>query len=140
MLVPLRGRWHETRGTDSDRRSNPATIRHSRDWVLTRPSGHAEMVLSESQSSAAKRAANEERRRELAELERDVSHRVRRLYMQTIGGCMFCCALGLLLAGWSMHTNDPGWGAIALWSGLLVGDGGVLVLLIRHFRRSDELG
>jgi hypothetical protein len=82
----------------------------------------------------------DERARELAADERDMTRALRRLFLQTVLGCVLCCALGLFLVAWALHTTDPGWGAIAFWSGLLIGDVGMLVLLLRHYRRITERG
>lgn len=64
----------------------------------------------------------------------------RRLRRQTLGGCILCCAAGLVLVGLAVHTTDPGWGAIAFWSGLLIGDAGVFALLLRHYVRMIDDG
>ena len=40
--------------------------------------------------------------------------------------------------GWALHTTDPVLGEISFWVGLLAGDVGMVVLLLRHFRLSDE--
>jgi hypothetical protein len=41
--------------------------------------------------------------------------------------------VGLYLVSWAVHTTDEGWGALALWSGLLIGNvgfGGAMVWLL----------
>ena len=51
-----------------------------------------------------------------------------------------CCAVGLFLIGWALHTTDGTLGAIAFWSGLLLGDLGMFGLLLRHYHKSETVG
>lgn len=83
----------------------------------------------------ARRPSNEERAAELARDEAFVTRRARWLLAQTLGGCVLCCVVGLFLVAWAIHTRDPVSGAIAFWSGLLFGDVGMCVLLLRHHAR-----
>ena len=39
-------------------------------------------------------------------------------------------ATGLALVSWAVHTTDPWWGAIAFWSGLVIGNSGVVAALV----------
>lgn len=88
-----------------------------------------------------KRAATApaERAAELEAQERQDARLARRLLWQTLGGCVLCCGIGLFLIGWAVHTTDAGWGAIAFWTGLLIGDAGSLTLLVRYFAQSADL-
>lgn len=58
--------------------------------------------------------------------------------------CLAWMLVGLVLLGWSMHTTDPGWGAIAFWGGLVVGNAGILGtiywLYLRTVARGDATG
>ena len=83
----------------------------------------------------ARRLSNEERALELARDEEFVRRRGRWLLLQTLG-CVLCCAAGVYLVGWALHARDPGWGAIFSWAGLLLGDVGMCVLLLRHHART----
>ena len=84
------------------------------------------------------RATDEERARELALLERDITRARRRLLCETLIGCVVCSAVGLFLVGWAVHTTDRMWGGISFWFGLLIGDLGMITLLIRHFQLSED--
>ena len=83
-------------------------------------------------------ATNEARARELEESEREMARASRRLLCETLLGCVVCCALGLFLVSWAVHTTDATLGAISFWSGLLLGDVGMITLLMRHFHRMEE--
>jgi hypothetical protein len=41
---------------------------------------------------------------------------------------------------WSAHTTDVKAGWIAVWTGLLIGNGGVLFTLLRAFLRGERRG
>ena len=84
------------------------------------------------------RSTNEARARELEENEREIVRANRRLLCETLIGCVVCSALGLFLVGWAVHTTDAVLGEISFWSGLLLGDAGMIALLVRYFRRMDE--
>ena len=43
--------------------------------------------------------------------------------------CIAWCSVGLCLLGWSVHARDVGWGRIAFYGGLVVGNSGILVSL-----------
>ena len=94
-------------------------------------------------NSAARRGkpqTKEERASELAVLEREIVRAERRLLAETLIGCVACCAMGLFLMGWAVHTTDAGWGGIAFWSGFLIGDVGMFGMLLRHAHRSEVVG
>ena len=73
-------------------------------------------------------------------LERALVRAERRLLAETLMGCIACGVAGLFLIGWAVHTTDAGWGGIAFWSGLLIGDVGMVGLLLRHVHRSEVAG
>jgi hypothetical protein len=82
----------------------------------------------------------EERGRELELLEREAQRDARKLLVQTLGGCVACCTLGLIPVLWSMHSTDLDLAPVAFWGGLTFGDTGMLVLLLRHYARTDAAG
>lgn len=86
------------------------------------------------------RGTNAERTRALDENEREMSRARRRLLWETLLGCVASCALGLFLVAWALHTTDPIIGGISFWTGLLAGDVGMITVLLRFFRRTDEDG
>ncbi len=52
--------------------------------------------------------------------------------------CVGWCALGLFCLMWSAHTTDVGYGRIAFYGGLVIGNGGILFTLITTFARREE--
>ncbi len=77
-----------------------------------------------------------ERARELAALEREAVKAERRLFAQTLGGCVVCSAVGVGLVAWSLRMVGVDAPQIVFWTGLLLGNGGMFLLLLRHFARS----
>jgi hypothetical protein len=49
-------------------------------------------------------------------------------------------ALGLFLMLWSAHTTDAGYGRIAFYAGLIVGNGGILYTLIAAYIFGERRG
>ena len=47
--------------------------------------------------------------------------------------CLGWCALGLFFVMWSAHLTDVEYGRIALYGGLVIGNGGILFTLISTF-------
>jgi hypothetical protein len=84
--------------------------------------------------------SDETRARELLAEECQLARAERRLLAETLLGCVTCCGVGLFLVGWAIHTTDATLGGIAFWSGLLIGDVGMVSLLVRHYHRSDAAG
>lgn len=85
----------------------------------------------------------EERAAALLESERHMDRtRLRDLLLASLF-CMASLAAGLFLVGVAVHSTDVGWGTIAFWSGLLVGNCGVLGaaywLFVRAQARGDRL-
>ena len=54
--------------------------------------------------------------------------------------CAAALAVGLFLLGVAVNTTDLGWGTIAFWSGLVVGNGGVLTASYWLFVRAQTRG
>jgi hypothetical protein len=48
--------------------------------------------------------------------------------------------LGLYLLGWSMHTADYTYGRIAFYSGVIVGNCGIIFTLLNTHRRLEKRG
>jgi hypothetical protein len=83
----------------------------------------------------------EEIGRERLEQEREVT---RAGWLELARVCLEClgsCALGLLCLGYALHTTDPSVGAVAWWTGMLIGYGGITLSLstgyLRGIRRGD---
>ena len=54
--------------------------------------------------------------------------------------CLGWCALGLFLLGSSFHTSDERLGRVFFWSGILVGNAGIVFSLARAYQRGEERG
>ena len=83
-----------------------------------------------------KEQTNEERAAELEAAEREFVRSERRLLAEMLLGCLAFSLTGLALVGWAVHTNDLRWAGVAFWTGLLIGDLGMIGLLLRHAHRS----
>ena len=84
--------------------------------------------------------SNNERTRELDEMERASTRAHRRLLCETLLGCVACCAVGLFFVGWAVHTTNAALGGVSFWTGLLTGDVGTMTILVRSFRCTAEDG
>jgi membrane associated rhomboid family serine protease len=54
--------------------------------------------------------------------------------------CVAFSALGIALIGYALHTTDPWIGRIAFWSGLAVGNSGIIFTLLAAYRRGESRG
>ena len=83
---------------------------------------------------------SEERAREVEELERQ--DRALRRYAHTRFGLeylvWFVVGIGMLF--WSFHLSDRETGNLWFWGGMIVGDGGMLAVLVRVQRYFDDNG
>jgi hypothetical protein len=71
-----------------------------------------------------------------AEAER--AHRDRTWTLIRAGAsCVLWCLLGLVCLMWSAHTTDAGYGRIAFYGGLVIGNGGILYTLIEVYSRRE---
>lgn len=76
--------------------------------------------------------------RETAELE---AERARRRELVRAGAlCVAWMLLGLYLLAWSMHTTDYAYGRIAFYSGVIVGNVGIIFTLLNTHRRLEKRG
>lgn len=64
----------------------------------------------------------------------------RRDALRTMAACIGCALLGLVSVMWSAHTTDARLGWFAVYGGLLVGNGGVLVTLMYAYHRGQRRG
>ena len=83
---------------------------------------------------------SEERAREIQEVER--TDRQMRRYAYARFGLEYLTwfAVGLAMMFWSFHTMDAGVGQLFFWGGMIVGDGGMLLVLVRLQVYFDENG
>jgi hypothetical protein len=61
-------------------------------------------------------------------------------HVRTVVACLAWCALGLCLVMWSAHTTDVGYGRVAFFAGLIVGNGGILFALTAAYARGERRG
>ena len=75
------------------------------------------------------------RREEHQQAERDAF----RANVRAALACVAWSAIGLVLMGWGLHTNDTELGQIAWKGGMIVGYSGILVTVIRwHLKAKDR--
>jgi hypothetical protein len=63
-----------------------------------------------------------------------------RAIVWTAAACVGWAAAGLFCLAWSAHTTDVKAGWIAVWFGLLIGNGGVVFTLLRAYVRGERRG
>jgi hypothetical protein len=78
------------------------------------------------------------RARVAAELETERARR--RELIRAAALCVAWMLLGLYLLGWSMHTTDYAYGRIAFYSGVIVGNTGIIYTLLNTHRRLEKRG
>jgi hypothetical protein len=78
------------------------------------------------------------RAREIAEREADQDRR--RELVRAGALCIAWMLVGLYLLGWSMHTTDYTYGRIAFYSGVIVGNAGIIFTLLETYRRLEKRG
>ncbi len=78
------------------------------------------------------------RQREAAEVE--TTRAVRRTLVRCGVLCVAWMLVGLYLLGWSAHTSDEHYGRIAFYSGVIVGNAGILYSLLATYRRLEKRG
>lgn len=83
---------------------------------------------------------SEERALELERIEKaDIAAR-RAALLRDVAEYVFWLGAGLLLMGWSFHTIDSRYAELAFWAGMILGDGGMLMVLVRRQARSLDRG
>lgn len=81
-----------------------------------------------------------ERAAQLAALEKIVRREIRWAYARAVFLCLVSAAIALGAIAWSVHTTDEANGMIAFWSGLLVGNGGIMWTLFATYARAVKEG
>ena len=97
------------------------TASHSSVWQRTRPT-------------------IEERALEVEDFERYHRASVRRLYLRYGFEYLVWLVVGLFLMFWSFHTTDTRYAGLAFWGGIGLGDGGMLLTLIRARNEAERCG
>jgi hypothetical protein len=82
----------------------------------------------------------EQRALELEQLERDTRSQKRSLYLRYGLEYLLWLVVGLFLMFWSFHTTDSRYARLAFWGGIGVGDGGMLMALIRARHEAERCG
>ena len=82
----------------------------------------------------------EERAQELERWERETRRQKRALYLRYGTEYAVWFVIGLFLLFWSFHTTDSRYAKLALWGGIGVGDGGMLLALIRARKEAERCG
>lgn len=85
-----------------------------------------------------RRPSPEERAARLLADERDDARAHRRAVGRTLLACLGWAVVGLGGMAWGMHSADPRRAGAAFWAGLLLGDVGLFVTLVRAYQRSEE--
>ena len=82
----------------------------------------------------------DERARELEDLENEIRSKKRFLYLRYGGEYLLWFIVGAFLLFWSLHTSDSRYARLAFWGGIGLGDGGMLMALIRARREAERWG
>lgn len=86
------------------------------------------------------RPTPDERALELEEFERTQRAISRYLYLRFGFEYLIWLIVGLFLLFWSFHTTDTRYADLAFWGGIGLGDGGMLMTLIRARHEADRCG
>jgi hypothetical protein len=82
----------------------------------------------------------EERALEIEQREKESRRQTRSLYLRYGLEYAVWFSIGLFLLGWSMHTTDSRYAGLAFWGGLILGDGGMILTLVRARHQAEKLG
>jgi hypothetical protein len=82
----------------------------------------------------------EERAEQLEKLEKDLRSRKRALYLRYGAEYVLWLVVGVFLLFWSFHTTDSRYARLAFWGGIGLGDGGMLMALIRARNEAERCG
>lgn len=80
----------------------------------------------------------EERGAQLLAMEAEATREERWDIARTLVACVVYCVAGLALMSWAVHTTDLRVAGAAFWSGLLVGNGGILLTLAVAYLRASR--
>jgi len=86
------------------------------------------------------RPTPDERARELEEFERSRKASMRSIYVRYGSEYLLWLTVGLFLLFWSFHTTDTRYAGLAFWGGIGLGDGGMLMALVRARRDMEKCG
>jgi hypothetical protein len=86
------------------------------------------------------RPTPDERALELEEFEKARRSSMRSIYVRYGFEYLVWLVVGLFLLGWSMHTTDTRYASLAFWGGIGLGDGGMLMALVRARREMEKCG
>ena len=84
--------------------------------------------------------SQEERAQSALSAERQARRDERWLMIRTLLLCLVWSAIGIYCIGWSLHTSSRISGRIAFWSGILIGNAGILGTLIHTWRTAEDRG
>ena len=96
--------------------------------------------VSEMQASHSSVASREERAQAALDAERQARRDELWLMVRTLLLCAVWSAIGIYCIGWSLHTSSKIYGRIAFWSGILIGNAGILGTLIHTWRTFEDRG
>jgi hypothetical protein len=82
----------------------------------------------------------EERAEAHLEAERLANRDARRSLFIGAAMCFVWLAVGLYLLGWAMHVTDAKLGMVFFWSGLVIGNSGIVLSIIWTVRRAESRG
>ena len=86
------------------------------------------------------RPTPDERAQELEEFEKVRRASMRSIYLRYGAEYMVWFIVGLFLMFWSFHTTDTRYAGIAFWGGIGLGDGGMLMALVRGRNEMERCG
>lgn len=82
----------------------------------------------------------EERALEIEQREKEFRRQTRSLYLRYGLEYAVWFSIGVFLLGWSMHTADSRYAGLAFWGGLILGDGGMILTLVRARHEAEKRG
>lgn len=82
----------------------------------------------------------EERALEIEQREKEFRRQTRSLYLRYGLEYAVWFSIGVFLLGWSMHTTDSRYAGLAFWGGLILGDGGMILTLVRARHEAEKRG
>jgi hypothetical protein len=86
------------------------------------------------------RPTPDERAIELEEFEKSRRTSMRSIYIRYGFEYVLWLVVGLFLLFWSFHTTDTRYAGLAFWGGIGLGDGGMLMALIRARHEMERCG